>query len=59
MKWWEKIKIGLCGTFGGAILTMIIGFNWGGWLEFPARKPYIAEPEISSKFRPKIDGFIA
>ena len=46
MKWWEKIKIGLWGAFGGAILTMIIGFNWGGWLEFPARKPYMAEPEI-------------
>ncbi len=46
MKGWEKIKIGLCGAFGGAIVTMIIGFNWGGWLEFPARKPYIAEPEI-------------
>ncbi len=32
MKWWEKIKIGLWGAIGGAILTMIIGFNWGGWV---------------------------
>ena len=28
----EKIKMGLWGAIGGAILTMIIGFNWGGWV---------------------------
>jgi hypothetical protein len=28
----EKIKIGVGAAIGGAILTMIIGFNWGGWV---------------------------
>jgi len=29
---WEKIKIGVWSTIGGAIITMIIGFAWGGWV---------------------------
>ena len=29
---WEKIKIGVWGAVGGAIITMIIGFAWGGWV---------------------------
>ena len=28
----EKIKIGVWGAIGGAIIVMIIGFNWGGWV---------------------------
>ncbi len=28
----EKIKVGMWGAVGGAIITMIIGFNWGGWV---------------------------
>ena len=28
----EKIKIGMWGAVGGAIISMIIGFNWGGWV---------------------------
>lgn len=28
----EKIKIGVWAAIGGAILTMIIGFVWGGWV---------------------------
>jgi len=32
MRLWDKIKIGLWGAIGGAILTMIIGFAWGGWV---------------------------
>ncbi len=28
----EKIKIGVWAAIGGAILTMIIGFAWGGWV---------------------------
>jgi hypothetical protein len=28
----EKIKMGVWGAVGGAIVTMIIGFNWGGWV---------------------------
>jgi hypothetical protein len=28
----EKIKIGVWGAIGGAVVTMIIGFAWGGWV---------------------------
>ena len=28
----EKIKTGVVGAAGGAIITMIIGFAWGGWV---------------------------
>ena len=28
----EKIKIVLWSAIGGAIITMIIGFAWGGWV---------------------------
>jgi hypothetical protein len=28
----EKIKIGVWGAIGGAIVTMIVGFAWGGWV---------------------------
>ncbi len=26
-----KIKVGIWGLIGGAIIAMVIGFNWGGW----------------------------
>ena len=26
-----KLKYGLWGLIGGAVIAMIIGFNWGGW----------------------------
>jgi len=29
---WEKIKLGLWGAIGGAIVIAIIGFSWGGWV---------------------------
>ena len=29
---WEKIKLGLWGALGGAIVLAIIGFAWGGWV---------------------------
>jgi uncharacterized YccA/Bax inhibitor family protein len=28
----EKVKLGVWAAIGGAILTMIIGFAWGGWV---------------------------
>ena len=28
----DKISTGVWAAIGGAILTMIIGFNWGGWV---------------------------
>ena len=27
-----KIKTGVWGAIGGAVITMIIGFAWGGWV---------------------------
>jgi hypothetical protein len=33
MKWdKEKIQVGLWSAVGGAIILLIIGFNWGGWV---------------------------
>ncbi len=29
---WEKIKLGLWGGVGGAIVLAIVGFKWGGWV---------------------------
>jgi hypothetical protein len=29
---WEKIKLGSLGAIGGALLTMYVGFNAGGWM---------------------------
>ena len=29
---WEKIKLGLWSGVGGALLTIYIGFNYGGWM---------------------------
>ena len=28
----EKMKTFLYGAIGGAVITMIIGFSWGGWV---------------------------
>ena len=28
----EKIKTGVWGAVGGAVIAMIIGFAWGGWV---------------------------
>ena len=28
----EKIKTGVSGAVGGAVIAMIIGFAWGGWV---------------------------
>lgn len=28
----EKIKTGVWSAIGGGIITMIIGFSWGGWV---------------------------
>ena len=28
----ENIKTGVWGAIGGAVITMIIGFAWGGWV---------------------------
>jgi hypothetical protein len=28
----EKIKYGVWGLIGGAVIAMIVGFMWGGWM---------------------------
>ena len=28
----EKIKLGMWGAAGGAIVLAIVGFTWGGWV---------------------------
>ena len=28
----DKIKTGVWSAIGGAVITMIIGFSWGGWV---------------------------
>ena len=30
-EWAAKIKYGVWGLIGGAVITMIVGFAWGGW----------------------------
>jgi hypothetical protein len=29
---WEKVKHGSWGAVGGALVTMYVGFNFGGWM---------------------------
>ena len=29
---WQKIKPGLWGAAGGAVVLAIVGFSWGGWV---------------------------
>lgn len=29
---WDKIKLGSWSAVGGAVLAMLVGFNWGGWV---------------------------
>lgn len=29
---WEKIKLGLWSALGGAVVLVIVGFAWGGWV---------------------------
>ncbi len=29
---WEKITVGFWSAIGGVILTLILGFTWGGWV---------------------------
>ena len=29
---WDKVKLGGWSAAGGAVLAMLVGFNWGGWV---------------------------
>ncbi len=39
----EKIKTGLLGAVGGAIVVMIIGFAWGGWVTGGSSQEMVTE----------------
>ena len=52
---WDKIKLGLWGAIGGAILTMIIGFTWGGWVmggTAQSRAEEMAEAAVANRLAP-------
>ena len=45
----EKIKIGVWGVIGGAAITMLIGFNLGGWSTSSSAKKMNAEAVLASQ----------
>jgi len=52
---WDKIKLGGWSAAGGAVLAMIVGFNWGGWVtggtaDVLAKE--IAENSVAKRFTP-------
>ncbi|MGZ9127712.1 MAG: hypothetical protein ACXW4Z_08045 [Candidatus Binatia bacterium] len=52
---WDKVKLGGWSAAGGAVLAMIVGFNWGGWVtggtaEVLAKE--IAENAVAKRFAP-------
>ncbi len=51
----EKIKIGVWAAIGGAILTMIIGFAWGGWVTggtAQSRSEKMSEDAVANRLAP-------
>ncbi len=51
----EQIKIGVWAAIGGAILTMIIGFAWGGWITggtAQSRSEKMAEDAVANRLAP-------
>jgi len=52
---WEKIKLGLWGAVGGAILLAIVGFKWGGWVTggtAQAMAEELAANEVAERLAP-------
>ena len=52
---WDKVKLGGWSAAGGAVLAMIVGFNWGGWVtggtaDVLAKE--IAENAVAKRFTP-------
>ena len=45
----EKIKIGVWGIIGGAAITMLIGFNLGGWSTSSSTEKMNAEAVLASQ----------
>jgi hypothetical protein len=44
-----KIKFGVWGLIAGAIITIIIGFAWGGWKTFSATQRMSEEAVLASQ----------
>ena len=44
-----KIKFGIWGLIAGAIITIIIGFAWGGWKTFSATQKMSEEAVLASQ----------
>ena len=44
-----KIKYGFWGLIVGAVVAMIIGFNWGGWTTFNTAQEKIDEAILASQ----------
>ncbi len=44
-----KIKYGIWGLIGGAIIAMIIGFSWGGWATSSTTKTMTNEAVLASQ----------
>src|SRR4030042_554697 len=44
-----KIKYGVWGLIVGAVIAMIIGFNWGGWATSSTTKTMTADAVLASQ----------
>jgi hypothetical protein len=44
-----KVKYGIWGLIGGAVIAMIIGFVWGGWTTSSTANAAIAKAVVSSQ----------
>jgi len=45
----KKVKFGVWGFIGGAIVTMIIGFGWGGWTTAGTTKQMTEEAVLGNQ----------
>lgn len=44
-----KIKYGVWGLICGAVIAMIIGFTWGGWITFGTSRTQTKEAVLASQ----------
>jgi hypothetical protein len=54
-----KIKYGIWGLIVGAVITMIIGFAWGGWKTSSTTKTMTKEAVVASKAAICVAQFVA
>lgn len=54
-----KIKYGVWGLIIGAVITMIIGFNWGGWVTATTAQEKAEEAMLASQAAICVAQFIA